>query len=97
MVHVGDTPSSLPSILKRLRPGDVLTHAFHGRRENILDGRGKVRRAVWEARDSGVLLDVAHGRSSFSFEVMERAMAQGLMPGEPEHRPPYALHPRAGV
>ena len=81
MVHVGDTPSSLPSILKRLRPGDVLTHAFHGRSENILDGRGRVRRAVWEARDSGVLLDVAHGRSSFSFEIMERAMAQGLMPG----------------
>ncbi len=81
MAHVGDTPSSLPSILKRLRPGDVLTHAFHGRRENILDRRGRVRRAVWEARDSGVLLDVAHGRSSFSFEIMEQAMAQGLMPG----------------
>ncbi len=81
MVHVGNTPSSLPSILKRLRPGDVLTHAFHGRRENILDKSGRVRRAVWEARDSGVLLDVAHGRLSFSFEIMERAMAQGLMPG----------------
>lgn len=81
MVHVGDTPTSLPRILKRLRPGDVLTHAFHGRRENILDKRGRVRRSVWEARDSGVLLDVAHGRSSFSFEVLERAMAQGLMPG----------------
>ncbi len=81
MAHVGDTPSSLPSILKRLRPGDVLTHAFHGRGENILDKRGKVRRAVWEARDAGVLLDVAHGRASFSFEVLERAMAQGLMPG----------------
>ncbi len=81
MVHVGDTPSSLPAILKRLRPGDVLTHAFHGRGENILDGRGRVRRAVWEARDAGVLLDVAHGRSSFGFEILERAMAQGLMPG----------------
>ena len=40
-----------------------------------------MRRAVWEARDSGVLLDVAHGRSSFSFEILERAMEQGLMPG----------------
>ncbi len=28
-----------------------------------------------------MLLDVAHGRSSFSFEIMERAMEQGLMPG----------------
>jgi dihydroorotase len=81
MVHVGDTPDSLPKILKRLRPGDVLTHAFHGRRENILDRRGKVRRAVWEAQDRGVLLDVAHGRASFSFETMEGAISQGLMPG----------------
>ena len=81
MAHVGDTPSSLPAILRRLRLGDVLTHAFHGRRENILDKRGRVRRAVWEARDAGILLDVAHGRSSFSFEILEKAMEQGLMPG----------------
>ena len=81
MAHVGDTPSSLTAILRRLRPGDVLTHAFHGRRENILDKRGRVRRAVWEARDAGVLLDVAHGRASFSFEILEKAMEQGLMPG----------------
>ncbi len=81
MVHVGDTPDSLPKILGKLRPGDVLTHAFHGRGENILDRSGKVRRAVWEARDRGILMDVAHGRSSFSFETLEAAMAQGLMPG----------------
>ncbi|MBI3125983.1 MAG: amidohydrolase/deacetylase family metallohydrolase [Candidatus Tectomicrobia bacterium] len=81
MVHVGDTPESLPKILRRLRPGDVLTHAFHGRRESILDRRGKVRRAVWEARDRGILLDVAHGQASFRFETLETAMAQGLMPG----------------
>ncbi len=81
MVHVGDTPDSLPKILKKLRPGDVLTHAFHGRGEGILDRRGRVRRAVWEARDRGILLDVAHGRASFSFDTLEAAMAQGLMPG----------------
>lgn len=81
MVHVGDTPDSLPKILKKLRPGDVLTHAFHGRAEGILDRRGRVRRAVWEARDRGILLDVAHGRASFSFDTLEAAMAQGLMPG----------------
>jgi len=81
MVHVGDTPDSLPKILKKLRQGDVLTHAFHGRPESILDRRGRVRQVVWEARDRGILLDVAHGRSSFSFETLEAAMAQGLMPG----------------
>ncbi|MDP6367411.1 MAG: amidohydrolase/deacetylase family metallohydrolase [Nitrospinota bacterium] len=81
MVHVGDTPDSLPKILKKLRPGDVLTHAFHGSGESILDRRGRVRRAVWEARDRGILLDVAHGRASFSFDTLEAAMAQGLMPG----------------
>src|SRR6266446_750701 len=42
MVHIGDTASPLPAILKELRPGDVITHSFHGRSGGILDGQGRV-------------------------------------------------------
>ncbi len=81
MAHVGDTPSPLGEILAIMRPGDLLTHCFHGRRHGILDGRGEVLPEVTEAVRRGVVFDVGHGVGSFSFEVARRALAAGLMPG----------------
>jgi len=81
MVHVGDTPLPLREILDELRPGDILTHCFHGREEGVLDDRGLVRPAARRAAERGVLLDVGHGRGSFAFAVARRALAQGLRPG----------------
>jgi dihydroorotase len=81
MVHVGDTPLPLVTILDELRPGDVLTHCFHGREEGVLDGKGQVLAAARRAADRGVHFDVGHGRGSFAFAVARRALAQGLRPG----------------
>jgi dihydroorotase len=81
MVHVGDTPIPLREILDELRPGDILTHCFHGREEGVLDDRGQVRPAARRAAERGVRLDVGHGRGSFAFSVARRALAQGLRPG----------------
>ena len=81
MVHVGDTPIPLAEILDQLRPGDVLTHCFHGREEGILDERGQVRPAARRAAERGVYFDVGHGRGSFAFSVACRALAQGFRPG----------------
>jgi dihydroorotase len=81
MVHVGDTPIPLADILAELRPGDVMTHCYHGREEGILDGRGAVTAAARGAAARGVLFDVGHGKGSFSFEVARRALAQGVRPG----------------
>ena len=81
MVHVGDTPIPLADILAELRPGDVMTHCYHGREEGILDGRGAVTAAARGAAARGVLFDVGHGKGSFSFEVARRALAQGFRPG----------------
>jgi len=81
MVHIGDTHSPLPEILAMLRKGDVITHAFHGRNQGILDGRGRALPEVVHALAQGVLLDVGHGRGSFSWKVMEAAMRQNLLPG----------------
>ena len=81
MVHVGDTPIPLAEILSELRPGDVVTHCYHGREEGILDDRGAVTPAARRAAGRGVLFDVGHGKGSFSFEVARRALAQGFRPG----------------
>ena len=81
MVHVGDTPIPLDDILRELRPGDVLTHCFHGREEGVLDARGRVRAEAHRAVERGVNFDVGHGVGSFSFAVARAALAQDLKPG----------------
>jgi dihydroorotase len=81
MVHVGDTPIPLAEILETLRPGDIVTHCYHGREEGILDGRGAVTQDARRAAARGVLFDVGHGKGSFSFAVARRGLAQGFRPG----------------
>jgi dihydroorotase len=80
MVHPGNTPVPLTDILAELRDGDILTHCFHGLKYGILDDAGDVLEEVKEAVKEGVVLDVGHGRGSFSFDVAEKALAQGVAP-----------------
>ncbi|MYB50340.1 MAG: amidohydrolase/deacetylase family metallohydrolase [Dehalococcoidia bacterium] len=81
MIHVGKTHTPLESLIKMLRPGDVVTHSFHGHAEGILDDAGKVKEAFREHKRRGIVFDVGHGAGSFSFDVAERAMADGFRPG----------------
>ncbi|MBI3629400.1 MAG: amidohydrolase/deacetylase family metallohydrolase [Candidatus Rokubacteria bacterium] len=81
MVHVGDTPIPLDDILRELRPGDVMTHCFHGREQGVLDERGRVRDGARRAVSRGVVFDVGHGVGSFAFAVARAALAQDLRPG----------------
>ena len=46
----------------------------------ILDDAGDVIPQARAARERGVIFDVGHGGGSFSFDVFERAMAQGFPP-----------------
>jgi dihydroorotase len=80
MVHVGDTHSPLRDILNGMRPGDILTHYLHPDRHGVLDERGKILPEVLEARQRGILFDVGHGSSHFSFHVGEQSVAQGFLP-----------------
>jgi len=80
MVHIGDTPEPVDEILSLMRPGDTLTHFLHGQRHRVVDDEGRVRQAVWEARERGVNLDVGHGTRSFVFETAQQAVEQGLLP-----------------
>lgn len=80
MVHITDFDRPLRALLDRLRPGDILTHCFTGGPFTALDARGRVLPEVWEARQRGVLFDVAHGWGSCSFKVARAALEQGFLP-----------------
>lgn len=79
MCHIGNAPGDLSALLDLLRPGDILTHAFSGAGNNTVQN-GKLIAAALEAKKRGVIIDVGHGGGSFSYNVAEAAIAQGLTP-----------------
>ncbi|HXI59677.1 MAG TPA: amidohydrolase/deacetylase family metallohydrolase [Polyangia bacterium] len=79
MCHIGDVPQSLSALLDLMRPGDIVTHAFSGVGNNIVQD-GKVLAAALAAKARGVIIDVGHGAGSFDYAVAEPAFAQGLVP-----------------
>src|SRR5579875_721292 len=79
-VHIGGSYSPLSKILKMMRKGDVLAHCYNNQSHSLLDEQGKVRPEVWEARERGVLLSVAHDTHRFSFDVAEKCLSQKLAP-----------------
>ena len=66
-------------MLKRLRPGDGLTHCF-GYGKPMIGNDGKVKPHYIEARARGVKFDVGHGNNSFSFSMAVPAIEQGFPP-----------------
>ncbi|GIX06261.1 MAG: amidohydrolase [Candidatus Poribacteria bacterium] len=79
MVHIG-AGVPLPEVLRRLRPGDIVTHCYQGRGDTILNERGELLPEVRQARASGVWFDVGHGSGSFRLETARRAIEQGCLP-----------------
>lgn len=80
MIHIGGSAHPLEDILPKLRPGDIVTHAFTGHTNGILDNRDKVKDVAWDANKRGVIFDVGHGAGSFSFRVQEKALEDGFLP-----------------
>ena len=73
---------SLEDQLKKMRPGDIITHSFEqvSERMPVIDSQGKVRPFVLEAQRKGVLFDVGHGGAGFWFSQAVPAFRQGLIP-----------------
>ena len=80
MCHLSGTPPELRDILAELRPGDIITHAFTGAGERMIDRRGRILPAVERARERGILFDTGHGAGSFSFESGEALARYGFWP-----------------
>ena len=78
MVHVGNYPPALTEVLNLLDKGDVVTHAFHGKKGGILTEEGHIIPEAVKARERGVLFDIGHGVASFSLRVFEQALREGF-------------------
>lgn len=70
MVHIGNPPPNLQEIFPLLRKGDIVTHAFHGKKHGILNTEGNLIPEALDALKRGVLFDIGHGTSSFSYETL---------------------------
>ena len=80
MVHIGESPMSVPEMLELMQPGDCITHCFKGGSTRVLDDNGRVFDAVRAAAERGVIFDVGHGFGSLQWEVVEAALEQGFEP-----------------
>ncbi|MBF66403.1 MAG: hypothetical protein CMQ29_01755 [Gammaproteobacteria bacterium] len=78
MVHLGNAPPVIDEVLELMRPGDIVTHAYHGKIGGVLGLGGKVIPEFRAAVERGVMVDIAHGRSSFAFRTCEAALNQGM-------------------
>jgi dihydroorotase len=80
MAHIDEPPPSYEEVIARLRPGDVLTHAFRPYPNSPATAQGTVKQAVLEARRRGVLFDIGHGKGSFAFKTARAMLANGFLP-----------------
>ena len=80
MVHIDEPPPSYEAVVARLRPGDVLTHCYRPFPNSPVDGKGKVKPALLEARQRGVLFDIGHGMGSFSWKTARAMIDNNFLP-----------------
>jgi dihydroorotase len=80
MAHIDHPPPSYEEVIARLRPGDILTHAFRPFPNAPIGPQGAVKREVLDARARGVTFDIGHGRGSFAFKTARAMLANGFLP-----------------
>ena len=80
MAHIDEPPPTYAEVIGKLRPGDVLTHAFRPFPNAPCTAQGSVKPAVMAARKRGVLFDIGHGMGSFSFKTARAMLASGFAP-----------------
>ena len=83
MVHLGRFPftPTIPTsvLLRELRGGDVITHAFRGA-SGVLGEDGAVTPEFRDAVDRGVCLDIGHSGTDFRIATAQRMFDQGYLP-----------------
>src|ERR1700693_225767 len=80
MAHIDHPPPSYEEVVARLRPGDVLTHAFRPFPNSPATAQGTVKPSVLAARKRGVLFDSGHGKGSSAFKTARAMLANGFEP-----------------
>ena len=83
MVHLGRFPHtpviSPAALLRALRGGDILTHAFRGG-GGMRDASGDVVPELRDAVDRGVVLDIGHSGTDFRFREARALFERGIFP-----------------
>jgi len=81
LVHIGHMPPRIEEVADLLDKGDIITHAFHGKDNNLLDlENGTIPETTQRARDRGVLFDIGHGKDSFNINTGKLARSLGFYP-----------------
>jgi len=80
-VHVRQPESfTWRQVFDLLRPGDVVCHYLQADGDTIVDGRGRVKPEVWDAREKGILFDTGSACQHLSLDVARAAIADGFLP-----------------
>ena len=78
MVHCSNSPVPMREILETLRPGDILTHSYHGGVHTAMDDGFESLKC---ARERGVVIDSGHaGYVHTNFKVLREAVWNGAQP-----------------
>lgn len=79
VVHIGNAPPRVEEILDIVGAGDVITHCYHNKPNGLLNQYAIPKAEVLQAKQRGVLFDVGHGSSSFSFDIAVKAIEKGFI------------------
>jgi dihydroorotase len=88
MVHIGDSRQERPQanrltqqlLAEVLEPGDIVTHLCTHHAGGVMREDGTVIPELRDAIQAGVVLDPAHGRFNFNFDIARRQLDQGVTP-----------------
>ena len=79
MYHFNTPPPTVLDLLDYTKPGDIITHCLRPMDNGILAQDETVLPEVLAEKANGLLFDVGHGRSSFSFKTAIAAIEQGFI------------------
>lgn len=78
MVHSTGSPVKMAEIVKTLRKGDILSHAYHGGINNSMDDDFE---CIFEGKSRGVIIDAGMaGGVHTDFNILQNAIKKGAIP-----------------
>ena len=78
MVHCSNQPVKMAQLRDKLNAGDILTHAFHGGKNNAAEDDFA---SLIQAQDRGVIIDAGFaGHIHTDFGVFRQAIQRGILP-----------------
>jgi dihydroorotase len=78
MVHSSNSPVPMGELLEALRAGDILTHAYHGGKNNVSEDGFE---CIKSAKERGVIIDAGFaGHVHTDFKVFRDAIRYGAIP-----------------